>query len=120
MIGTDILIGIAVLMILAILYIVVLIFAQRSADLSSPILQRIAGEHVNLSPGTSVPQSGYYECILCAKGGLQDATSVVLFGEAAAQRRAMARKPTRQFFDKDAIFPPCPNCRKSGGWALLK
>jgi hypothetical protein len=92
---------------------------QNLSRLSIKTLDGKYGKYVNLRPGTQAPQSGNYECILCGKGSLQDITTILIFGQAEANRRAKAWKATMQFFSENAVFPPCPNCGNDGGWALL-
>jgi hypothetical protein len=122
---TDLLIILAFLIIAAIGYFVPPIRNKRRGlqklkGPPLPIFDRIADNHINLLPGMPVPRSGNYECIICARGGYQDSTTVALFGAAEAQRRLNAQKPTMQFFSQNSIFPPCPNCGDAGGWSLLK
>src|SRR5215207_9619408 len=112
---TNFLIGLTILILLVALYFLTKKKSNinqlgRSTGSSLPILDRISGDYVNLSPGTPVPRSGNYECIICAKGGFQNSTASRLFGEAEANRRLKAQKPTSQFFNQDTILPPCPNC----------
>ena|SRR5215216_1831323 len=125
MTATDIIIGLAFLIIAVIAYFV----TKRRNNItglpkltSSPvsIFDRLAADHVNLSPGIRIPRSGNYECIICAKGGFQDTTTSALFGPMEAQKRLEAQKPTMQFFDQDSIFPQCPNCGDTAVWSLLK
>jgi len=122
MTSTTILITLTILVILVFVYFVI----KKSADVTMlqkltgrplPIKDRIAGEYMNLQPGTLVQRSGNYECIMCANGGLQDAAA--LFSEADAYRRN-TRKPTRTFFQKDIKMPLCPNCGSKAGWTLMK
>jgi hypothetical protein len=60
------------------------------------------------------------ECIICAKGGIQDTTTRAVFGEAEVRRRAKARTPTRTFFGEGSKFPSCPKCGAAAGWILAK
>jgi hypothetical protein len=92
---------------------------QNLTRLSIRTLDRKYGKYVNLKPGIHIPQSGNYECILYAKGSLQDATTILIFGKAEANRRAKTWKATAQFFSQNSVFPPCPNCGSDGGWSLL-
>jgi hypothetical protein len=92
---------------------------QNLTRLSVRTLDRRYGKYVDLRPGRHVPQSGNYECILCAKGGWQDAINTLLLGKAEASRRTKSWKATQQFFNQNSVFPPCPNCGNEGGWSLL-
>ena len=92
--------------------------AQRMSSLQR--FNRRYGEYINLRPGTRVPHGGNYECMVCAKGGLQDSTDVLLYGKAETEQRAKTRKVTLEFYNENSVFPLCPNCGDAGGWSLLK
>lgn len=129
--GSDIFVGFIVLVIVIVVFFVT---RRSSATKSKPLIQQteskewvdmldrlaVGSGHANLAPGTTVPVSGYYECLLCGKGGLTDKMARSLYGEAEARRRLANLKPSMRYFNQNELFPQCPNCGESAGWSLLK
>lgn len=126
--GSDILVGFIVLVIVVVVF---LVMRRPSTIKSEPLKQKaesvdmfdrlaVGSGHANLAPGTAAPVSGYYECLLCGKGGMADRMARSLYGEAEAGRRLANLKPSMRYFNQNELLPPCPNCGEAAGWSLLK
>ena len=71
-------------------------------------------KHVNLAPGTTVPQSGKYKCEMCGPEGAMAVFAKQGFGNAPAQ------KTVAVYLKSGDKFPGCPNCGEAAGWSLTK
>jgi hypothetical protein len=60
---------------------------------------KLVGElaYTNLTSGSIVPVSGYYDCLLCGPGGVIDITMKNMLCKTEAQRRAASRITARRF-----------------------
>jgi hypothetical protein len=75
-------------------------------------------EYGNLSPGSRVPKSGTYKCVICGPGGLASICAPSL-GSSHFFSALGGRGETKKFFREGDVFDQCPNCAGMTGWELV-
>lgn len=102
--------------------------SRRSAEASFTLnLNQIANdeseanmtEYGNLSPGTRVPKTGDYKCLICGPDGLASISTSSL-GRSHAFSSLGRAGGTRKFFREGELFDQCPNCDGMTGWELQR
>lgn len=79
---------------------------------------------VNLSPGSTVPETGKYKCEFCGEGGMADFFGTALkgssFGLNTSPLEGVGRQSTVSFFRAGQKFNPCSTCGPATGWTLIQ